>query len=42
MILLGKIFDKSILRFLVLPGNLGMIAAAIWNARINKFTGLPF
>lgn len=27
--------------YLVYPGNVLMIAAAIWNARVNKFYGLP-
>ena len=26
---------------LVYPGNILMIIAAIWNARMNKFSGLP-
>ena len=41
IILIGKYFDKSKLGKLVYPGNALMIAAAIWNARINKFSGLP-
>ena len=41
MIILGKYFEKTWLSKLVYPGNLLMIIAAIWNARMNKFSGLP-
>ena len=29
------------IRYLIYPGNILMIIAAIWNARMNKFSGLP-
>ena len=41
IILLGKYFEKTKLSKLIYPGNILMIIAAIWNARINKFSGLP-
>ena len=41
MIILGKYFEKTMLNKLVYPGNILMIIAAIWNARMNKFSGLP-
>lgn len=41
MIIVGKYFEKSKISYLIYPGNIMMIAAAIWNARLNKFTGLP-
>jgi hypothetical protein len=41
MIILGKYFEKTILNKLVYPGNILMIIAAIWNAKMNKFSGLP-
>ena len=41
MIILGKYFEKSWLSKLVYPSNILMIIAAIWNARMNKFSGLP-
>ena len=41
MIILGKYFEKTWLSKLVYPGNILMIIAAIWNARMNKFSGLP-
>lgn len=40
LIIISHIFDES-LGLLSYPGNILMIAAAIWNARINKFSGLP-
>ena len=40
-IILGKYYEKTILSKFVLPGNILMIISAIWNARINKFSGLP-
>ena len=41
LIILGKYFEKSFLNKFVYPGNILMIVAAIWNARMNKFSGLP-
>ena len=41
MIILGKYYEKTSLSKLVYPGNFLMIIAAIWNARMNKFSGLP-
>jgi len=41
LIILGKYFEKSFLSKFVYPGNILMIVAAIWNARMNKFSGLP-
>jgi hypothetical protein len=39
LIMLSHVFDECSL--LIWPGNLLMIGAAIWNARLNKFYGLP-
>ncbi|MCQ2818427.1 MAG: hypothetical protein MJ252_14260, partial [archaeon] len=41
LIIIGNYFDKSKLHYLIYPGNLLMIGSAIWNARLNKFYGLP-
>ena len=41
IIILGKYYEKTKLAKLIYPGNVLMIIAAIWNARINKFSGLP-
>ena len=41
IIIIGKYFEKTRLNKLVYPGNILMIIAAIWNARMNKFSGLP-
>ena len=41
IIILGKYYEKTRLTKLVYPGNILMIIAAIWNASINKFSGLP-
>jgi hypothetical protein len=41
IIILGKYYEKTKLVKLIYPGNVLMIIAAIWNARINKFSGLP-
>ena len=41
LIILGKYYEKTVLSNFVLPGNILMIISAIWNARINKFSGLP-
>ena len=41
LIILGKYYEKTVLSKFVLPGNILMIISAIWNARINKFSGLP-
>ena len=41
MIIFGKYFEKTMLNKLVYPGNILMIIAAIWNAKMNKFSGLP-
>jgi hypothetical protein len=40
-IILAHLFENTMLNYLLYPGNIGMIAAAIWNARVNKFYGLP-
>ena len=41
LIILGKYYEKTVLSKFILPGNIIMIISAIWNARINKFSGLP-
>ena len=41
LIILGKYYEKTVLSKFILPGNILMIISAIWNARINKFSGLP-
>ena len=41
IIILGKYYEKTKLNKLVYPGNILMIIAAIWNAKMNKFSGLP-
>jgi len=41
LIILGKYYEKTVLSKFVFPGNVLMIISAIWNARINKFSGLP-
>ena len=41
MILVGKYYEKSKFKNLTYPGNVLMIVAAIWNVKINKFSGLP-
>jgi hypothetical protein len=41
IIILGKYYEKTNLTKMVYPGNALMIIGAIWNARINKFSGLP-
>lgn len=41
LILLGKYNSNSKLRFAIYFGNIQMIIAAIWNAKLNKFSGLP-
>lgn len=41
LILIAHVFKEGNAYYLVYPGNILMIAAAIWNARMNKFYGLP-
>ena len=41
IILIGKYYENTKLKKLIYPGNILMIFAAIWNAKMNKFTGLP-
>jgi hypothetical protein len=41
LILISHFNDKNSLSYLIYPGNILMIGAAIWNARMNKFYGLP-
>ncbi len=41
LILLGKYYENTKLKKLIYPGNNLMIFAAIWNAKMNKFPGLP-
>ena len=41
IILLSKYYEKTKLNKLIYPGNILMIIAAIWNAKMNKFSGLP-
>jgi hypothetical protein len=41
LILLGKYYENTKLNKFVYPGNVLMIFAAIWNAKMNKFSGLP-
>ena len=40
LIIISNIFSKSRLYYLMYPGNICMIAAAVWNAKINKFHGI--
>lgn len=40
-IIVGKYFEKTKISYLIYPGNIMMIGAAIWNARLNRFSGLP-
>jgi hypothetical protein len=39
LIILSHVFEPC--AWLIYPGNVLMIGAAIWNARVNKFYGLP-
>jgi hypothetical protein len=39
LIILSHVFEE--LSLLIYPGNVLMLGAAIWNARVNKFYGLP-
>ena len=41
IIIFGKYFENNFLRYLIYPGNILMIIAAIWNAKLNNFTGIP-
>jgi len=41
LILISHFNDKNLFSYLIYPGNIMMIGAAIWNARMNKFYGLP-
>ena len=41
IIILGKYYENNFLRYLIYPGNILMIIAAIWNAKLNNFTGIP-
>lgn len=41
IIIIGKYYENSIFKYGVYLGNIFMIVAAIWNAKLNKFTGLP-
>ena len=41
LILVSHFNEENKLGYLIYPGNIFMIAAAIWNARLNKFFGLP-
>ena len=41
IILLSKYYEKTKLNKLIYPGNVLMIIASIWNAKMNKFSGLP-
>ena len=41
IIILAKYYEKTKLNKLIYPGNILMIIAAIWNAKMNKFSGLP-
>lgn len=41
LILISHFNEKNLLHYLIYPGNIFMIGAAIWNARMNKFFGLP-
>ena len=41
LIILGKYFENTYMRFFIYPGNFFMIVAAVWNARLNKFSGIP-
>lgn len=41
IILIAHIWQETKLYYLIYPGNILMIGAAIWNAKLNKFSGLP-
>jgi hypothetical protein len=41
LILIAHFNETNYIYYLIYPGNICMIGAAIWNAKINKFTGLP-
>jgi MFS family permease len=41
LIIISHVFEDTSLYYLIYPGNILMIGAAIWNARVNKFYGLP-
>jgi hypothetical protein len=41
LIIISHVFEKNSLYYLIYPGNILMIGAAIWNAKTNKFSGLP-
>ena len=41
IIIFGKYYEKTFLKYLIYPGNILMIIAAIWNAKLNNFTGIP-
>jgi hypothetical protein len=41
IILIAHIFEHTAVYYLIYPGNILMIVAAVWNAKLNKFSGLP-
>jgi len=41
LILISHFNEKNMLYYLIYPGNILMIGAAIWNIKLNKFYGLP-
>ena len=41
LILISHFNEKNKLYYLIYPGNILMIGAAIWNMKLNKFYGLP-
>ena len=41
LILIASFNQESHIYYLIYPGNIGMIGAAIWNAKVNKLYGLP-
>lgn len=41
LILVSHFNEQNNLYYLIYPGNILMVGAAIWNAKLNKFYGLP-
>jgi hypothetical protein len=41
IIIVAHIFEDSWVYYFIYPGNILMIVSAVWNARTNKFYGLP-
>ena len=41
MILVASFNESSNVYYLIYPGNIFMMGAAVWNYKINKLYGLP-